>query len=418
MAAKWKTAARGIRYREHPIRKHGVRPDRYFTLRFTVNGARVEEALGWASEGWTVALAQEELGRLHRAQRTGEGHVTLRAGIAAKQRAEQERAEEAAAQERRQKTVTALWERYAKEVVALENKPRTAAEKIRMWGRRIRPAIGDLQVNNVTAEDASAIVRAPYRLDEVGRIIRGRAEARNLYRLLHHMFRKALVWGLRQKDLGNPLENMSEPKVPRRERLLAGGEVGALLRALDEIALEKKASPQVIAVIRATFLTGARIGELLNLKWQDIRRDEMELHLPDTKTGFSRRPISEATLTLLDGVRRMPGSDFVFRDARTPTEPLSYDAVKGTFRRMVRRAGVQNCSLHTIRHWFSTMTANSVSNPRVGMALTGHKSHAVYMRYVHSDKEQAHALAEQLAAFTNTLAGTGSNVAVMSKKQS
>jgi hypothetical protein len=181
MAGKWKTAALGIRYREHPTRKHGVRPDRYFTLRFTVNGSRVEEALGWASEGWTVALAQEALGRLRRAQRTGEGHLTLRAGAAAKRRAERERAEEAATQERRQKTVASLWERYAKEVVALENKPRTAAEKIRMWERRIRPAIGDVRINNVTAEDASEIVRAPYLLNEAGRIIRGRAEARNLY---------------------------------------------------------------------------------------------------------------------------------------------------------------------------------------------------------------------------------------------
>jgi hypothetical protein len=43
------------------------------------------------------------------------------------------------------------------------------------------------------------------------------------------------------------------------------------------------------------------------------------------------------------------------------------------------------------------MTANSVSNPRVGVALTGHRSHAAYMNYIHGDKEQAGALAEQLA---------------------
>jgi hypothetical protein len=50
------------------------------------------------------------------------------------------------------------------------------------------------------------------------------------------------------------------------------------------------------------------------------------------------------------------------------------------------------------------MTANSVSNPRVGMALTGHKSHAAYMNYIHGDKEQARALAEQLAALADGLA--------------
>ena len=69
--------------------------------------------------------------------------------------------------------------------------------------------------------------------------------------------------------------------------------------------------------------------------------------------------------------------------------------------------------MHTIRHWFATMTANSVSNARVGMALTGHKSHAAYMNYIHGDKELARALADQLAALANGLAKAGSNVATM-----
>ena len=61
------------------------------------------------------------------------------------------------------------------------------------------------------------------------------------------------------------------------------------------------------------------------------------------------------------------------------------------------------------------MTANSVSNARVGMALTGHKSHAAYMNYIHGDRAQARALAEQLAALANGLAKTGSNVAGIAK---
>ena len=56
------------------------------------------------------------------------------------------------------------------------------------------------------------------------------------------------------------------------------------------------------------------------------------------------------------------------------------------------------------------MTANSINNPRVGMALTGHKSHNAYMNYVHGDKEQAHALAEQLAALATGLGVAEPNV--------
>ena len=415
MANKWITAAPGIRYRQHKSRKHGARLDRYFTLRFSVDGRQVEEALGWASEGWTVPRAQEELSRLRKAKRTGEGPTTLRDEAEVNRRAEQRRADEEAALARRQKTLADLWDRYSKEVVAIENKPRTAAEKTRMWERRIKPAIGHLKINDVTEEDAGAVVRSPLRLDAAGRVIGGKAEAGNLYRLLHHLFHKALGWGLRQKELGNPLENVSEPKVPRRERLLTGGEIGALLRALDTAAAERAGPPQVIAVIRVAILTGARISELLRLRWQHIRRDEMELHLPDTKTGFSRRPVSAAALAALDAVERTPGVEFVFRAINAPAAPLSYNTAEKGFRRMAEAAGVDRCTLHTVRHWFATMTANSVSNQRVGMALTGHKSHTAYMNYVHGDKEQARALAEQLAALATGLAAAGSNVTALGK---
>ena len=109
----------------------------------------------------------------------------------------------------------------------------------------------------------------------------------------------------------------------------------------------------------------------------------------------------------------MPGVEFVFRGVNEPTAPLAYNTVEKAFGRIVGRAGVERCTLHTIRHWFATMTANSVSNARVGMALTGHKSHAAYMNYIHGDKEQARALADQLAALANGLAKADSTVASM-----
>jgi len=378
MATNWITAARGIRYRRHPIRKHGARLDRYFTLRFSVGGKQVEEALGWASEGWTVAKAQDKLAELRKAQRTGQGAATLREEAEANRRAARQRAEEEAALARRLRTVGDLWDRYAKEVVAVENKPSTVRQKTRMWTRRIAPAIGHMPIAEVTEEDAGAVVRAPLRLDTAGRVI-----------------------------------GVSEPKVNRRERLLTGGEVGALMKALDAAEANWTECPQTVAVIRAVILTGARISELLSLRWSDIRRDEIELHLRDSKTGFSRRPISTAALAVLDNVERMPGVEYVFRAVKEATAPIAYNTVEKAFGRIVRQAGVKRCTLHTLRHWFATMTANSVSNARVGMALTGHKTVVTYMGYVHSDKEQARALAEQLAALASGLAEAAPNVVAL-----
>src|SRR5205085_9860759 len=115
-------------------------------------------------------------------------------------------------------------------------------------------------------------------------------------------------------------------------------------------------------------------------------------------------------LAIFDRVQRELGASFVFRSIKSAAKALPYSTVEKAFRRIVEAAGVQNCTLHTIRHWYATATANSVSNPRVGMALTGHKSHSAYMHYVHGDREQAHALADQLAALAKGLGAAAPNV--------
>jgi integrase len=416
MTEKWTTVAPGIRARRHPTRKHGARLDRYFTLRFSADGRQVEEALGWASEGWTVERAQETLGELRKAKRTGEGPMTLREKAHARRAAEQQKAAEKAERERREKTVADLWDRYSKEIVAIHNRPSTVAEKTRLWTRCIKPAIGAMKIDAVTEEDAGAVVRAPLRLDDVGTVVGGKAEAGNIYRLLHHLFSRALAWKLRQRELGNPLENIDEPKVARRERLLTSGEIGALLKALDVTSATEP--PQIVAAIKAAIYTGCRISELLKLRHENVRRDEMELHLPDTKTGFSRRPMSPETLAAIDSVAPMPGVSFVFRAIRDARKPLPYHTIEKAFRRIAARAGVRDCTLHTLRHWLATMTANSVSNPRVGMAITGHKSHQAYMNYIHGDRDQARALAAQLAQFADGLAKAEPNVENMPKRAS
>ena len=74
---KWVKAATGIRYREHLERLHNKKPDRYYVLRYTANGSKRQEALGWASEGVTLEKARLVLAKLKEANRIGEGPSTL-----------------------------------------------------------------------------------------------------------------------------------------------------------------------------------------------------------------------------------------------------------------------------------------------------------------------------------------------------
>jgi hypothetical protein len=74
---KWVTAARGVRYYEHKTRKHGIMPDRNYVVYFRRDGKPVYEKIGWASEGWTLEKALNELHQLKANYRTGTGPVTL-----------------------------------------------------------------------------------------------------------------------------------------------------------------------------------------------------------------------------------------------------------------------------------------------------------------------------------------------------
>ena len=76
--AKWKkTKYPGVRYREHPTRKHGIQKDRYFSIYYNLKGQRREEGLGWASQGWTAEKAAIQRGELKKSQLTGVGPQTL-----------------------------------------------------------------------------------------------------------------------------------------------------------------------------------------------------------------------------------------------------------------------------------------------------------------------------------------------------
>ena len=78
MGVEWKkTNFVGVRFYEHPTRKHGVQKDRYFAIRYQHEGKRREEGLGWTSEKMTAEKAALELAALKKAHTLGEGPASL-----------------------------------------------------------------------------------------------------------------------------------------------------------------------------------------------------------------------------------------------------------------------------------------------------------------------------------------------------
>jgi len=57
---KWKkTNHAGLRYFEHETRKHGKKKDRYYAIRFRLDGQLYEYGIGWLSDGYPKPYAMK-----------------------------------------------------------------------------------------------------------------------------------------------------------------------------------------------------------------------------------------------------------------------------------------------------------------------------------------------------------------------
>lgn len=188
---------------------------------------------------------------------------------------------------------------------------------------------------------------------------------------LRSVFTKAVEWG---KLREHPMASVKRLRVDnRRTRILTEDEQLRLLAACPK---------KLGRIVRLALITGARIGELLNLTWSDI--SATELTFLETKNGRSRSlPLSPAMRAVLDACPKTD-SAWVFTNPRT-REGYTVNGIAHTFRRAVERAGILSgdVSLHTLRHTaLSRMIASGIDDHTV-MALSGHQSVRMLERYTH-----------------------------------
>ena len=89
----------------------------------------------------------------------------------------------------------------------------------------------------------------------------------------------------------------------KRERFLSDDEYRRLGAALRDAEREGFASPAATAAIRLLMLTGCRIGEILQLRWEHVDLDRGELRLPDSKTGARIVHLGEPAIAVLRGIQ-------------------------------------------------------------------------------------------------------------------
>jgi integrase len=232
----------------------------------------------------------------------------------------------------------------------------------------IKPALGRLKVAQVTFADIDGLHRT---ITKRGRPYR----ANRVLALLSGMFSMAIRWHLRSD---NPCKGIERNQEHKRRRYLSVDELRRLATALT--ALHDRQSADII---RLLLLTGARRGETLQARWDDIDLAAGIWNKPGATTKqktIHTVPLSEAARRLLADIHdRPPPSKWVFPAAAGGPRR----DVKDAWATVCRAANIRGARLHDLRHTYASVLASAgLSLPVIG-ALLGHATPVTTARYSH-----------------------------------
>jgi integrase len=182
------------------------------------------------------------------------------------------------------------------------------------------------------------------------------------------------------------LDKLAEPRA--RTRFLSADERAALLREC-----QAKGS-DLYCIVALAIATGARKGELLNLRWQHVDMQRGLLTFHETKNGERRSvPLSRYARDLLAEhakVRRID-TDFVFpgRTGRGFSFEKRFDAAR-------KRAMLADFRFHDLRHTAaSELAMNGATLAEIAEVL-GHKTLQMVKRYAHLTEGHTRGVLERM----------------------
>lgn len=192
---------------------------------------------------------------------------------------------------------------------------------------------------------------------------------------MHHLFKKAVEWGMMERSPFDGKTSLKLKENNKRMRFLNEAEIRSLLDAC---------SPHLKPMVACAVLTGMRRGEVISLKWDQIR--DGFIYLEKTKTNEARQiPISDELEAVFREIRRREHlkSEYVFTYQGGPIRDNFY----ATFKTALKRAGIQGFHFHDLRHTFASQVILNGGSLKDVQELLGHKSMTMTLRYAHLTQE-------------------------------
>jgi integrase len=315
------------------------------------------------------------------------------------------------------------------EAHAVEIKPKTLQDYRHLINRHVRPHIGELRLQAVTPARITKLYRDL--MTRGGRNGMGLSHRTVAYvhAVLRKAFRDAVV--VEQLLPSNPIERAKRPRK-------TAAEPGTVWHPAQLAAfLTTAQGHRLFAFYHLAAYTGARRGELLNLRWRDIDLDAPQIRITGsaaviagkriegtTKSGRSRTVSLDAeTVQVLrdhwkrqaqDRLKAGPewkgADDYVFRTAWG--EPIHPDTVSSLMATLIKAhndkhpdSALPHARLHDLRHIHATTLLLAGTQVHVVAARLGHADPSITLRvYAHVISNQ---LAEAADVFAQVMKAAG-----------
>jgi integrase len=396
---KWKylEGVKGIRFREHPTRKHGIHPDRYFTICYQHQGKRVEEGFGWLSEGRTLKKAIKRLDDLREAAKDPEiknpDGTPKPTRLSEAREAEKERREQEALEKAREEKETLTFGQFFRDTyyptAKRDKKPMSHKTEWGHFKNWIEPAIGaiplkDLRPLHLERLKKTLLEAEKIKKDAPTETVKNPKSARTIQYIFATI---RSTWNMARKhrviEGDSPTKAVKKPKVEnKRVRFLTTEEAQTLLEELER---------RDLATYRMAFIslfTGLRAGEVFNLKWKNLDQGKGLLWVMDSKSGKSRAVyMPEPVKAVFDGMTTGKPEDLIFPGPGGGIFPQ----IPRIFDRAVKRLGFnegiedrrERFTFHSLRHTAASFLIQSGVDLYTVKSILGHGSIALTERYSH-----------------------------------
>lgn len=362
----WDTAVKGFGIRCRRTTAAGKPGSKTYFLKHGTGNDQKWIRIGVHGSPWTVDKARKEAIKLLGHFVSGDDPARIRD------------------EKKKDLTISRLCRLYLEEGCA-HKKPTTVAIDTGRIERHIVPLLGRKKVRDLNRRDVARFLKdvadgktaADERTKPRGRaIVRGgRGTANKAVALLSAVMSFAV-----DRDIAdvNPVLGVKKYREGRRERYLSSEELKRLGDAIEQA--EERELPGALTAIRLLLLTGARRGEILNARWDQVDFERSLLILPDSKTGHKVLLLGAPALNVLRNAIRIEGNPFIC-PGKSPGKPLVN--IQKVWNRLRKEAGIPDVRLHDLRHSFASVSAAGGDSLLVIGRLLGHANPATTQRYAH-----------------------------------